>query len=263
MRQTIRNLGLTRSVISVSVISLIASIAATYLATYLFTLSGVDVNLNAGLIMATTITLLLAPVGSFMLIRLFLEVDRLEEEMRILASYDTLTGLLTRREFHERVNYFHKIAQRDNLKYSLIIADLDNFKEINDQFGHQTGDQPLETLGTAIQDSLRESDLACRYGGDEFTFFLPNTDTDQARAFCERLQQIMQESVSFSGLDIELTASIGIASYPENNAEFLEDLLSRADTALYQVKKTGGNQSRFYNRESPLERNQASDCSSP
>jgi diguanylate cyclase (GGDEF)-like protein len=185
---------------------------------------------------------------SYFMVRTFLHVDRLEEEMRILASFDTLTGLLTRREFHERVNYFHKIAQRENLTYSLIIADLDNFKEINDQFGHQTGDQTLETLGAAIQESLRESDLACRYGGDEFTFFLPNTDTEQARTFCERLQETIKESVSFSGLNIELTASIGIASYPENNAEFLEDLLSRADTALYEVKRTGGNQSKFYDR---------------
>jgi len=246
MRQVIRKLGLIRSVSIISVLFLIASIAATYLATYIFSLHDIPVNLQAGLIMSTVITLLLAPIGNYILIRLILDVDRLEEEMRVLATYDSLTGLLTRREFHERVNYFHKIAQRENLTYTLIIADLDNFKEINDQFGHLTGDKTLETLGLAIKDSLRESDLACRYGGDEFTFFLPNTNTEQARNFCERLQAILKESISCSSLDIDLTASIGIASYPENNAEFLEDMISRADTAMYEVKKAGGNQSKFY-----------------
>jgi diguanylate cyclase (GGDEF)-like protein len=212
----------------------------------------VQLNIKAGLIISMVISLTLTPVMSFYMIRLFLEVDRLEEEMRDLATYDSLTGLLTRREFNERVNYFHKIAQRENLTYSLIIADLDNFKEINDQFGHQTGDQTLEVLGLAIKEPLRESDLACRYGGDEFTFFLPNTDTVQAKSFCERLQAIIQESISCSSLNINLTASIGIASYPENNAEFLDDMIGRADYAMYEVKKSGGNRSLFFANSNPL-----------
>lgn len=246
MRQFIRKLGLSRSVILFSFLSVCFSLAATFTATYIITKLGFPLNLKTGLIISMLISLTITPVLSFYMVRLFLEVDRLEEEMRILATYDSLTGLLTRREFHERVNYFHKIAQRDSLSYSLIIADLDNFKEINDQFGHLTGDQTLETLGLAIMDSLRESDLACRYGGDEFTFFLPNTNTEQAKNFCERLQHIIQESISCSSLNIELTASIGIASYPENNAEFLDDMIAKADTAMYQVKKAGGNQSRFF-----------------
>ena len=247
MRQFISKLGLGKSVILFSFLSVCYSLAATFFATYIITRSGFPLDLRTVLIISMLISLTITPVFSFYMVRLFLDVDRLEEEMRILATYDSLTGLLTRREFNERVNYFHKIAQRDNLSYSLIIADLDNFKEINDHFGHLTGDQTLETLGLAIKDSLRESDLACRYGGDEFTFFLPNTNTEQAKNFCERLQNIIQESISCSSLNIELTASIGIASYPENNAEILDDMIARADTAMYQVKKAGGNQSRFFN----------------
>lgn len=252
MRQFIRKLGLTRSVLFFSFISVCFSVAATYLASFLFMSWDIQLNLKAGLTISMVISLTLTPVMSFYMVRLFLEVDRLEEEMRELATYDSLTGLLTRRAFNERVNYFHKIAQRENLTYSLIIADLDNFKEINDQFGHQTGDQTLEVLGLAIRESLRESDLACRYGGDEFTFFLPNTDTVQAKSFCERLQVIIQELISCSSLNINLTASIGIASYPENNAEFLDDMIGRADYAMYEVKKSGGNRSLFFANSNPL-----------
>jgi len=250
MRQFIRKLGLTRSVIIITFLSVGFSVAATFLVSIFLMKLDFKLNLTAGLIISILISLTITPLMSFYMVKLFLEVDRLEEEMRVRATYDSLTGLLTRREFNERVNYFHKIAQRDNLTYSLIIADLDNFKEINDQFGHQTGDQTLETLGLAILDTLRESDLACRYGGDEFTFFLPNTDTAQAIAFCERLQDIIQESISSTSLDIELTASIGIASYPENNADYLEDMIGRADSAMYDVKRTGGNQSRFFEKSS-------------
>lgn len=249
MRTFIRKLGLVGSVLLISLISVIFSVAATYLTSYIFMDLGIEMNLTAGLIISMIISLIITPIMSSIMVKSYLEVDRLEEEMRVLASYDTLTGLLTRREFHERVNYFHKIAQRDSLTYSLIIADLDNFKEINDQFGHQMGDQTLEALGSAIKETLRESDLACRYGGDEFTFFLPNTDTKQALVFCERLREIITEAISSSSLNIELTASIGIASYPENNAEYLEDLLDRADMAMYEIKKSGGNQSKFFARE--------------
>jgi diguanylate cyclase (GGDEF)-like protein len=246
MRTFIRKLGLVGSVLLISLISVVFSVAATYLSSFIFEDLGIGMNLQAGLIISMVISLIITPLMSSIMVKSYLEVDRLEEEMRILASYDTLTGLLSRREFHDRVNYFHKIAQRDSLSYSLIIADLDNFKEINDQFGHQMGDQTLEALGAAINETLRDSDLACRYGGDEFTFFLPNTDTKQAIVFCERLQEIIKEAISSSSLNIELSASIGIASYPENNAEFLEDLLARADNALYKVKRAGGNNSRSF-----------------
>jgi len=246
MRQFIRKLGLARSIIFFSSISVAFSVAATFLVEIFLMRWDFQLNFIVGLMISIGISLTITPLMSFYMVRLFLEVDRLEEEMRVLATYDSLTGLLTRREFNERVNYFHKIAQRDNLTYSLIIADLDNFKDINDHFGHQIGDQTLKTLGLAIQDTLRESDLACRYGGDEFTFFLPNTDSAQAKIFCDRLQAIIQESISYIGLNIDLTASIGIASYPENNADFLDDMIGRADTAMYAVKKTGGNQSRLF-----------------
>jgi diguanylate cyclase (GGDEF)-like protein len=132
----------------------------------------------------------------------------------------------------------------------MIIADLDNFKDINDHFGHLTGDQTLETFGLAILDNLRESDLACRFGGDEFLFFLPNSSRDQAEQFGNRVHTIIDEAINCSGLNIELSISLGIASYPDIAAENVEDMISAADNALYLAKRSGGNDTRHYNLES-------------
>lgn len=246
MRQYIRKIGLYKSIILFSFLAVCLVLVSTLVLSYFLEELGITINLKVGLAISVIITLTVTPIMSFNLIRLFLKIDRLEEEMRALATFDSLTGLLTRREFLERVNYFHKIAAREGLPYALIIADLDNFKEINDQFGHHTGDKTLETLGLAIQDSLRESDLACRYGGDEFLFFLPNTDPEQAYHFSERLRSILEEAIDCSGLEINLTVSMGIAAYPDFRTEIIEDIISAADTAMYHAKEAGGNQTQLY-----------------
>ncbi len=247
MRQFIRKIGLYKSIVLFSSLAVILALASTYLLTFIMEELGVPMNIKAGLVISVIITLTITPAMSFFMVRLFLKVDRLEEEMRSLATYDTLTGLLTKREFLERADYFRKIALRDDLPYALIIADLDNFKDINDQFGHITGDQTLETLGLAIKDSLRESDLACRFGGDEFLFFLPNTTAEQAAHFSERLGAILEEAISCSSLKINLTASIGIAAYPEYQPAIIEDFIAAADTAMYRAKEAGGDQALLYN----------------
>jgi diguanylate cyclase (GGDEF)-like protein len=246
MRHFIRRIGLQKAVLLFSFLAVCAALILTSLLTYLFQGLGADLDLPAGLAISLMVTLAITPPLSYYMVRLFLRVDRLEEEMRALATYDPLTGLLTKREFLERANYFHKIAEREDLPYSLIIADLDNFKEINDHFGHLTGDQTLETIGLAIQDSLRESDLACRFGGDEFIFFLPNTTAEQASYFSDRLRLIIDEAIKCSSLEIPLHASMGIASYPEIRSETIQDFISAADTAMYLAKEAGGNQTQLY-----------------
>jgi diguanylate cyclase (GGDEF)-like protein len=102
----------------------------------------------------------------------------------------------------------------------------------------------------AILDNLRESDLACRFGGDEFLFFLPNSSREQAEQFGRRVHKIIDEAINCSGLNIELLISLGIASYPDIAAESVEDMISAADNALYQAKKSGGNDTRHYKLES-------------
>ena len=246
MRQFIRKIGLYKSVVLLSFLAVCLALVSTLVLTSFLEELDIPLNLGTVLVISVIISLIVTPILSFYVIRLFIKVDRLEEEMRALATFDSLTGLLTRREFLERAEFFHKVAVREHLSFALIIADLDNFKEINDQFGHLTGDQTLETLGLAIQDSLRESDLACRYGGDEFLFFLPNTDSEQAYLFCERLRSILDEAIDCSSLEIKLTASIGIAAYPDFQTDIIEDIISAADTAMYHAKEAGGNQTQLY-----------------
>lgn len=250
MREFIRKNGQTKTVVFFSLFAVGVSILSTVLITSILEGRNIEINIRAGIWISIFVTLSIAPAMSWVMVDLFLQLDQVETEMRRLATYDTLTGLLTRREFMDRANYFQKVALRENLKYSLIIADLDNFKEVNDQFGHLAGDQALETFGEAILDNLRESDLACRFGGDEFLFFLPNSTTVQAQHFGERLNKIIAEAIDCSGLKIELSISLGIACYPETPADSIEDMISAADKALYGAKRSGGNKIQHYNLES-------------
>lgn len=250
MREFIRKIGRIRTVGLFSTFAVVISLLSTLVITTLLNLIGIETNLSAGLWISIFVTLSIAPIMSWYMIGLFLRVDQLETEMRDLATYDSLTGLLTKREFLERASYFHKVALREGLPYSLIIADLDNFKEINDHFGHLTGDQTLETFGAAILDNLRESDLACRFGGDEFLFFLPNSTREQAELFGNRLHAVIEDAIDCSGLEIDLSISLGIASYPELSGENVEDMISAADNALYRAKRSGGNITLHYSLES-------------
>ena len=129
-------------------------------------------------------------------------------------------------------------SKRYNKIFSIVMADLDKFKEINDIYGHTTGDQVLKTVGMFLQKNVRDVDILARYGGDEFVMLLPETDRDEAYAFAERLR----ERVSQMKLkDIpKFTISLGIASYPVDEKDF-EDLIKKADEAMYSAKETGRN----------------------
>ena len=128
-----------------------------------------------------------------------------------------------------------------------MIVDIDHFKKINDQYGHAAGDKVLASFGEAVRNNLRESDLACRLGGEEFALFLPNTSPEQARKFSERLHALIKEPVEYDDLSIRYTASMGLASYPEIEIINIEELLNVADKALYHAKKNGRNQTVIFN----------------
>lgn len=250
MRELIRKFGRGQTVVLFSTFAIVVSLLATLIIEVILNLIGIDINLKAGLWIAVFVTLSVAPIMIWYMIGLFLKVDQLEADMRLLATYDSLTGLLTKREFLEQANYFHKVALRENWPYALIIADLDNFKEINDHFGHLTGDQILETFGRALHGHLRESDLACRFGGDEFLFFLPNSSREQAEQFGDRLHAIIGGAIECSWLEIELSISLGVACYPDISVENVEEMISAADNALHIAKISGGNITQHYSLES-------------
>jgi diguanylate cyclase (GGDEF)-like protein len=160
------------------------------------------------------------------------------ETLKRAIVRDPLTGLLNRRGFQERMEVELSRAERDGTPLSLVVADLDRFKELNDSLGHLGGDMALERIAGVIGKTVRRADAAARLGGDEFAFILPNTRGFQARIFAERLRTTTERS--FGGTAAELTMSLGIASFPAD-ANSSETLLKAADHAMYEAKSLGRN----------------------
>lgn len=163
-----------------------------------------------------------------------------------MAFTDSLTGLYDRRYFKVKLHEELQRAKRYNRSFSIIMADLDNFKDINDAYGHLAGDRTLNAIGSVLKKHIRKIDIIARYGGDEFVMFFPEKGKEAARILAERLkEQISREHfVKASAVSV----SIGIASYPEDGQE-IEDLIDKADRAMYYAKQRGRNRIESYSNE--------------
>ena len=171
-----------------------------------------------------------------------LENARLYEDARKLADRDPLTGFFNHRFLHERLGEEVVRTQRARRPLSVLMLDLDDFKLVNDTFGHLFGDRVLTWTAELIRSTLRASDIPARYGGDEFAIILPETNQDDARSAAERIIAAFKEH-AFQGEQrgpVPIGASIGVATYPADGRTSTE-LIAAADRALYQVKREGGN----------------------
>lgn len=158
-----------------------------------------------------------------------------------LAVTDSLTKVLIRRHFMQRLDDELRRSKRYHHTLSLVMVDLDNYKEINDTYGHQAGDRVLMEIAKIFKKSVRTTDLVGRYGGDEFCFALPETPVDGALIFCERLRQKIENTqLSFESFLIKRTISCGIATYP-THTEDMHELFKLADMALFKAKRDGRN----------------------
>ena len=167
-----------------------------------------------------------------------------EERIRHLAQHDPLTDLPNRALFSDRLNQALSNARRDGQHLAVMFIDLDNFKPVNDNHGHEVGDRLLQQVASRLRHSLRESDTVARVGGDEFIALLRNTsDPPDALAVAAKLAEALVEPFEIDGRAIEVTASIGIALYPDHGTGDIE-LLRHADDAMYEAKRNGGNQAR-------------------
>ena len=156
------------------------------------------------------------------------------------ARVDELTRLFNRRSLDEMIDAEISRHSRYGGVFSLAILDLDSFKAYNDTYGHLSGDRLLTDVGNCISSTIRTSDLAFRYGGDEFAILLPHTPLDAAYRVTERVRRKIAERVSCR--DMSVTASIGLAAWPDNGISHT-DIIAAADATLYQAKRNGGNQS--------------------
>jgi diguanylate cyclase (GGDEF)-like protein len=164
--------------------------------------------------------------------------DRIEE----MAARDSLTNLFNRREFHRYLTDELKRSERYNHSMALLMLDIDHFKSVNDQHGHQVGDEALKAMAARISGNVRSVDHVSRYGGEEIILILPETEREEALSMADQLRaRIEKETFQLpGGLEIALTASIGVAVFP-TDAGTESQLVAAADAAVYEAKNEGRN----------------------
>jgi diguanylate cyclase (GGDEF)-like protein len=169
-----------------------------------------------------------------------LENAHLHRLVQQQALTDELTSLANRRRFMAEFRREAQRADRTETPLSVIVLDIDDFKQVNDTWGHETGDLVLAGLAEVLSGATRTVDLAARLGGEEFAVLLPNTDAEGARGVAERVQRDLADlSVEVPGDSVTVTASFGISSFPEGAA--LAELINDADRCLYEAKRAGKN----------------------
>ncbi|MCL2701577.1 MAG: diguanylate cyclase [Phycisphaerae bacterium] len=176
------------------------------------------------------------------------ELQEKNAQLLNMTQTDPLTNLANRRRFNELLERIFSEARRYNFDLACCMCDLDNFKQFNDVLGHQRGDELLQTTSDLIASGLRSSDVAARYGGDEFVLLLPHTSLERAVAVCQRIRgRLARASRKFSllpqGLHVspKVTVSIGIASLQADGPKTAGELVAMADQALYLAKGRGKN----------------------
>ncbi|MFO7819257.1 MAG: diguanylate cyclase [Halanaerobacter sp.] len=174
-------------------------------------------------------------------IAIAIENARMYNQMEELATKDGLTKLYNHSHFQEMLSKEIEKARRYDRNLSLLMMDIDNFKEFNDIYGHQVGDEVLKKLAKLLRQEVRDADIVARYGGEEFAVILPETDLDGAVEIGQRLNKVIRNMiVEYEDLELTFTISIGASSYHKNKSK--KGLINDADDALYQAKHDGKDQ---------------------
>lgn len=172
-------------------------------------------------------------------------VHSLQETLRQEAIHDSLTSLFNRRFLDESLPLLLARLKRDHSPVTILMLDIDHFKDVNDSYGHQVGDAVLQALGNALKTSVRAGDIVCRYGGEEFILVLPGMRAEDGRMQAEKLR-MMIASLTVSGRDqsVSVTISIGGSVFPHDGTSS-DELIAVADRALYRAKQNGRNRVEF------------------
>jgi len=170
----------------------------------------------------------------------------MQDAIEKLAYNDPLTNLPNRILFNDRLNFAMANAARHNKKFAFIVIDLDKFKEINDKYGHKTGDELLVFVGSRMENMLRKNDTIARFGGDEFVLLLTEiNDKEDAAIVAEKILGTFREQFILGGYKLSIGISMGISFYPDDGIDS-DTLFRKADTALYQVKESGSNNYKYF-----------------
>jgi diguanylate cyclase (GGDEF)-like protein len=190
-------------------------------------------NLQGAAFVVLFATTIVIPVTFLLMHR-----ERVAGELYQLATFDALTGLFNRRMFRNLAERELARARRTGSPYAVLMMDLDLFKRVNDEFGHQAGDRVLAEFSAIAKRSLRTEDLIGRYGGEEFCAILPGTNMQNAIAIAERLRRTVSQR-PLGDLPRPITISIGVAASSGTAGELLDGAIGRADKALYRAKHDG------------------------
>ncbi|MEK6376106.1 MAG: diguanylate cyclase [Acidobacteriota bacterium] len=183
------------------------------------------------------------------------ELMNSNRRLELLSITDGLTKLHNHRHFQDELGRAFEESERYHRPLSLVIADLDFFKKVNDTYGHAVGDDVLKAVSAILQQSTRSTDLAARYGGEEFTLMLPETNLDDALALAEKVRDIIESTpIETQAGPLHVTVSLGVATVPHSRIHSSRELIVAADKALYRAKKNGRNQVQAERRRDGLAR---------
>lgn len=165
-----------------------------------------------------------------------------QKQLEQMAYYDSLTGISNRHFFDKFIKQEYSSMERQGHETVIIILDIDNFKNVNDTYGHIVGDKILEQTADLLKDNIRETDIISRFGGEEFVILMPNTSLEKGYDFAERLRkQIMKKGFTIDSIILQITASFGVSLLSDIKNQDLKNYYSLADKALYLAKRQGKN----------------------
>jgi diguanylate cyclase (GGDEF)-like protein len=204
---------------------------------------GIDAGADDYITKPFNTTLLLAKIKAMLRIKsLSVELKKKNRLLEEMAITDGLTGIPNYRFFIEKLEEEVKRSRRYKTPFSLIILDLDNFKEINDNYGHRHGDFVLQEVAVRLQQGLRETDTLARYGGDEFALLLTQTDLDGGKSVAEQVLERLSAPIAANGIEHHIEASIGLVAHDNLKEITGDEMIIAADNALYTAKEMGGDQ---------------------
>jgi diguanylate cyclase (GGDEF)-like protein len=192
---------------------------------------------------------LMTTVGVIILLNIFTnkyieqekDLEKLNTKLSLLSRTDPLTGLYNRRDLLEKIDYQMRISSRNKIPFSLIITDIDDFKKVNDEYGHNCGDKVLKQISAIFRSILRDTDTVARWGGEEFVFLLSGADKETAIKIGERIRKKIEKTqFTCDNKKTTVTISCGVTEYDWGSKD-IDEYVRRADVALYMSKNAGKN----------------------
>lgn len=237
LQKLLKQFGVLKVTVAITLASILISILLTAVLT-IYLSGGIE---TSSMIIATVVPTVIAPLFAYITLRLTHQLNLAEEKLRQLSITDELTQAYNRRYFIEIATKVLAGAKRYSDSFAIMIFDIDDFKHINDTYGHAAGDKVLRILSEICMAHIRDSDIFARYGGEEFAILVPRCSPTDIMKFAERIRiRLSKARVRYNQVDIQFTVSMGAGIFDSESPD-LDTILSRADAALYAAKKQGKN----------------------